>query len=85
MTCSKIELKNFWDPSAMDNHFFKYYFIIVYECSNDDCIIEYDNLDFGKTWFFDKKKIIVKYFNDYIMFVIFGETESSLQTNKQNR
>ena len=47
--------------------------------SNDDCIIEYDNLDFGKTWFFDKKKIIVKYFNDYIMFVIFGETESSLQ------
>ena len=47
--------------------------------SNDDFIGEYDNLEFGKTWFFVGKKTIVKYFNDYILFVIFGESESSLQ------
>ena len=47
--------------------------------SNDDFIGEYENLEFGKTWFFDGKKTIVKYFNEYIIFVIFGETESSLQ------
>ena len=54
--------------------------------SNDDFIGEYDNLDFGKTWFFDGKKTIVKYFNEYIVFVIFGETESSLQIyDKKNQ
>ena len=47
--------------------------------SNDDFIGEYDNLEFGKTWFFVGKKTIVKYFNDYILFVTFGESESSLQ------
>ena len=46
--------------------------------SNDD-FIEYKNLEFSKTWFFDGKKTIVKYFNEYLLFVIFGETESSLQ------
>ena len=54
--------------------------------SNDDFIGEYDNLEFGKTWFFDGKKTIVKYFKDYIIFVIFGETESSLQIyDKKNQ
>jgi hypothetical protein len=54
--------------------------------SNDDFIGEYDNLEFSKTWFFDGKKTIVKYFNDYIIFVIFGETESSLQIyDKKNQ
>ena len=47
--------------------------------SNDDFIGEYENLEFSKTWFFDGKKTIVKYFNEYLLFVIFGETESSLQ------
>ena len=47
--------------------------------SNDDFIGEYENLEFSKTWFFDGKKTIVKYYNDYLLFVIFGETESSLQ------
>ena len=47
--------------------------------SYDDFIAEFDNLEFGKTWFFDGKKTIVKYYKDYILFVIFGETESSLQ------
>ena len=47
--------------------------------SNDDFIGEYENLEFSKTWFFDGKKTIVKYFKDYLLFVIFGETESSLQ------
>jgi len=54
--------------------------------SNDDFIGEYDNLEFGKTWFFDGKKTIVQYFNDYIIFVIFGESESSLQIyDKKNQ
>ena len=52
--------------------------------SNDDFIGEYDNLEFGKTWFFDGKKTIFKYFNEYIIFVIFGETESSLQIYDKN-
>ena len=47
--------------------------------SSDDYIGEYDNLKFVNLWYFDKKKTIVKYFNDYIMFVIYGEKESSLQ------
>ena len=47
--------------------------------SNDDFIGEYENLEFSKTWFFDGKKTIVKYFHDYLLFVIFGESESSLQ------
>ena len=47
--------------------------------SNDDFIGEYENLEFSKTWFFDGKKTIVKYFHNYLLFVIFGETESSLQ------
>ena len=47
--------------------------------SEDDFIGEYDNLEFGKTWFFDGKKTIVKYYKDYILFVIITETESSLQ------
>jgi len=47
--------------------------------SNDDFIGEYKNLEFGKTWFFEGKKAIVNYFNDYILFVIYGDSESSLQ------
>ena len=47
--------------------------------SNDDFIGEYNNLEFGKTWFFEGKKTFVDYFNDYILFVIFGETESYLE------
>ena len=47
--------------------------------STDDYIGEYDNLEFSKTWFLEGKKTIVKYFHDYLIFVIFGETESSLQ------
>ena len=46
---------------------------------NDDFIGENENLEFSKTWFFDGKKTIEKYFNNYLLFVIFGETESSLQ------
>jgi hypothetical protein len=52
--------------------------------SNDDFIGEYDNLEFSKTWFFDGKKTIVQYFNDYVIFVIYGETESSLQIYDKN-
>ena len=47
--------------------------------SNDDFIGEYNNLEFGKTWFFDGKKTFIDYYNDYILFVIFGESESYLE------
>ena len=47
--------------------------------SNDDIIGEYNNLEFGKTWFFVGKKTYINYFNDYILFVIFGESESYLE------
>ena len=47
--------------------------------SNDDFIGEYNNLEFGKTWFFDGKKTFIDYYNDYILFAIFGESESYLE------
>ena len=53
---------------------------------NDKMIGEYNNLQLGQTWFFEGKKTIVNYFNDYIYFVVFGDEENSLQifdkTNK---
>ena len=52
--------------------------------SKDDFIGEYNNLEFGKTWFFDGKKAYVDYFNDYILFVIFGESESILEIYDRN-
>ena len=52
--------------------------------SNDNFIGEYNNLEFGKTWFFEGRKTYVNYFNDYILFAIFGETESSIQIYDRN-
>ena len=52
---------------------------LLVAASNDNFIGEYQNLEFGKTWFFDGKKTYVDYFNDYILFVIFGESESYLE------
>ena len=53
---------------------------------NDKMIGEYNNLQLGQTWFFEGKKTIVDYFNNYIYYVVFGEEENSLQifdkTNK---
>ena len=53
---------------------------------NDKMIAEYNNLQLGQTWFFEGKKTIIDYFNDYIYYAIFGEEENSLQiydkTNK---
>ena len=53
---------------------------------NDKMIGEYNNLQLGQTWFFEGKKTLVNYFNNYIYFVIFGDEENSLQifdkTNK---
>ena len=47
--------------------------------SKNNFIGEYNNLEFGKTWFFDGPKSYVDYFNDYILFVVFGESESTLE------
>ena len=47
--------------------------------SNDNLIGEYNNLEFGKTWFFDGQKAYVNYFNDYLLFVVFGQSESFLE------
>ena len=48
--------------------------------SNNDFIIEYENLEFGKTWFFEGNKLCLKYFkNNYFIFVINGEKNSEIQ------
>ena len=53
---------------------------------NDKMIGEYNNLLLEQTWFFEGKKTIVNYFNDYIYFVIFGEEEHSFQIfDKKNK
>ena len=52
--------------------------------SNDNFIGEYNNLEFGKTWFFEGKKTYVNYFNDYLLFAIIGDTESSIQIYDRN-
>ena len=46
---------------------------------NGNFIGEYNYLEFGKTWFFDGQKTYVDYFNEYILFVIFGEVDSYLE------
>jgi hypothetical protein len=52
---------------------------LLFGSSKDDFIGEYNKLEFDKTWFFEGKKTIVKYLNNYILFVIYGKSESSLQ------
>lgn len=47
--------------------------------SLDDFICEFENLEISKTWFFEGKKTHVYYFKDYILFVVGGENNSSLQ------
>ena len=53
---------------------------------NDKMIGEYYNLQLGQTWFFEGKKSIINYFNNYIYFVTFDGEDNSLQifdkTNK---
>ena len=44
-------------------------FILI---GNDKMIGEYNNLQLGQTWFFEGKKTLVNYFNNYIYFVIFN-------------
>ena len=47
--------------------------------SNNDFIIEYENLDFGKTWFFEGNKNCIKYFKDnYFIFVVHTEKMSEI-------
>ena len=47
--------------------------------SNNDFIIEYENLDFGKTWFFEGNKNCIKYFkNNYFIFVVHTEKMSEI-------
>ena len=52
--------------------------------SNNDFIIEYENLEFGKTWFFEGNKNCVNYFKDYIYFVSHTEKTSCMQIYDRN-
>ena len=54
--------------------------LMLLASSNNDFIIEYENLEFGKTWFFEGNKLCLKYFkNNYFIFVINGEKNSEIQ------
>ena len=54
--------------------------LMLLASSNNDFIIEYENLEFGKTWFFEGNKLCLKYFKDnYFIFVINGEKNSEIQ------
>ena len=53
--------------------------LMLLASSNNDFIIEYENLEFGKTWFFEGNKNCVKYFKDhYFIFVVHTEKMSEI-------
>ena len=45
----------------------------------DSFIIEYNNLNRGRSWFFEGKKHCIKYFKNYIIFVTLDEKNASLE------
>ena len=54
--------------------------LMLLASSNNDFIIEYENLEFGKTWFFEGNKQCVKYFkNNYFIFVVQKEKSNEIQ------
>ena len=54
--------------------------LMLLASSNNDFIIEYENLEFGKTWFFEGNKDCIKYFKDnYFIFVVHTEKTSEIQ------
>ena len=54
--------------------------LMLLASSNNDFIIEYENLEFAKTWFFEGNKQCLKYFKkNYILFVVCGEKISEIQ------
>ena len=54
--------------------------LMILASSNNDFIIEYENLEFGKTWFFGGNKSCLKYFkNNYFFFVLNGNKKSEIQ------
>ena len=54
--------------------------LMLLASSNNDFIIEYQNLEFGKTWFFEGNKNCIKYFKDnYFIFVVHSEKMSEVQ------
>ena len=53
--------------------------LMLLASSNNDFIVEYENLEFGKTWFFLGNKNCIKYFKDnYFIFVVHTEKMSEL-------
>ena len=53
--------------------------LMLLASSNNDFIIEYENLEFGKTWFFEGNKNCIKYFKDnYFIFVVHTEKMSEI-------
>ena len=54
--------------------------LMLLASSNNDFIIEYENLEFGKTWFFEGNKQCIKYFkNNYFIFVVQREKSNEIQ------
>ena len=53
--------------------------LMLLASSNNDFIVEYENLEFGKTWFFEGNKNCIKYFKDnYFIFVVHTEKMSEI-------
>ena len=53
--------------------------LMLLASSNNDFIIEYENLEFGKTWFFEGNKNCIKYYKDnYFIFVVHTEKMSEI-------
>ena len=52
--------------------------------SNDNYILEYKNLNLENSWYFEGNKIFIKYFKDYILFVIYNNKYSTIQIYDKN-
>ena len=61
--------------------------LVLIASSNNDCIIEYENMEFGKTWFFEGNKNCIKYFKEnYFLFVVHTQKMSEIQIyDKSNK
>ena len=47
--------------------------------SNDNYILEYKNLTLENSWYFEGNKIFIKYFKDYILFILYNNKYSTIQ------
>ena len=47
--------------------------------SSDNYILEYKNLTFQNSWYFEGNKIFINYFKNYILFIMYNNTNSTIQ------